>query len=322
MDAIVVEDLRKRYKTVQALDGVSFSVREGEVFGLLGPNGAGKSTTVRVLTTLTRADSGTASVAGEDVAKHPNRVRRAIGYVAQDSGVDWEATGRENLLLQGRIHGMAGTPLRGRVDELLELVGLADSADRVARTYSGGMKRRLDVAIGLVHKPRVLFLDEPTTGLDPEARAAMWVEVERLAHEENLTILLTTHYLEEADRLAERVAIVSRGPDRRRGSARTTLKAGLEGELVTVELQETDGRVAEAAEVVRTAVGAREVHVEAQLVRARVPNGAHAIPVILSALDDRGHPVASVTTSRPSLDDVYLHYTGRDFAKEDEEGTR
>ena len=319
MDAIVVEDLRKQYKAVQALDGISFSVREGEVFGLLGPNGAGKSTTVRVLTTLTRPDSGSATVAGHDVTRHPNRVRRAIGYVAQDSGVDWEATGRENLLLQGRIHGMAGAPLRTRVGELLELVGLADSADRVARTYSGGMKRRLDVAIGLVHKPQVLFLDEPTTGLDPEARAAMWVEVERLARQERLTILLTTHYLEEADRLAERVAIVSRGRIVVEGRP-DELKAGLEGELVTVELQETDGRVADAAEVVRTAVGAREVHLEGQLVRARVPSGAQAIPVILSALDERGHPVASVTTSRPSLDDVYLHYTGRDFAREDEEG--
>ena len=211
MDAIVAEDLRKRYKTVQALDGVSFAVREGEVFGLLGPNGAGKSTTVRTLATLTQPDSGRALVAGEDVVRHPNRVRSLIGYVAQDSGVDWEATGRENLLLQGRIHGMAGAPLRKRVDELFELVGLRDAADRVARGYSGGMKRRLDIALGLVHRPRVLFLDEPTTGLDPEARAAMWIEVERLAEQESLTILLTTHYLEEADRLAERVAIVSQG---------------------------------------------------------------------------------------------------------------
>src|SRR5438067_7245 len=211
MDAIVAEDLRKRYRAVQALDGVSFAVREGEVFGLLGPNGAGKSTSVRVLTTLTRPDSGRAFVAGEDVARNPNRVRRAIGYVAQDSGVDWEATGRENLLLQGRIHGMAGALLRRRVDELLELVGLSDAADRTARGYSGGMKRRLDLATGLVHKPRVLFLDEPTTGLDPEARAAMWVEVERLAQQESLTILLTTHYLEEADQLAGRIAIVRRG---------------------------------------------------------------------------------------------------------------
>ena len=319
MDAIVVDELRKRYKEVQALDGISFAVREGEVFGLLGPNGAGKSTTVRVLTTLTRADSGTATVAGQDVARHPNRVRRAIGYVAQDSGVDWEATGRENLLLQGRVHGMAGAPLKQRVAELLELVGLAESADRVARTYSGGMKRRLDVAIGLVHKPQVLFLDEPTTGLDPEARAAMWIEVERLAREEHLTILLTTHYLEEADRLAERVAIVSRGRIVVEGRP-DDLKAGLEGELVTVELGEDDGRVAEAVTVVRAAAGAGEVHVENRFVRARVPHGAQAIPLILSALDERGHPVASVTTSRPSLDDVYLHYTGRDFAREDEEG--
>ena len=319
MDAIVAEELRKHYRTVQALDGVSFSVREGEVFGLLGPNGAGKSTTVRVLTTLTRADTGRATVAGEDVAKHPNRVRRAIGYVAQDSGVDWEATGRENLLLQGRIHGMAGAPLRTRVDELLELVGLSDSADRVARTYSGGMKRRLDVAIGLVHKPRVLFLDEPTTGLDPEARAAMWVEVERLARQEHLTILLTTHYLEEADRLAERVAIVSRGKIVVEGSP-DELKAGLEGESVTVELKETDVRLAPAIEVVRTAVGAQDVHVEGRHVRVRVPNGGQAIPVILHALEEDGFHVASVTTARPSLDDVYLHYTGREFATEDEEG--
>src|SRR5205823_12019979 len=207
MDAIAVQDLRKRYGDVQALDGVSFAVRDGEVFGLLGPNGAGKSTAARSLATLTQPDSGRAIVAGEDVMRHPNRVRQAIGYVAQDSGVDWEATGRENLLLQGRIHGMSGAPLRRRVDELLDLVGLRDAADRVARGYSGGMKRRLDVAIGLVHRPRVLFLDEPTTGLDPEARAAMWVEVQRLAEQERLTILLTTHYLEEADRLAERVAI-------------------------------------------------------------------------------------------------------------------
>src|SRR3954453_14614845 len=211
MDAIVVEDLRKRYKDVHALDGVSFSVRDGEVFGLLGPNGAGKSTTVRTLATLTQPDSGRAVVAGEDVAKHPNRVRHAIGYVAQDSGVDWEATGRENLLLQGRIHGMSGARVRKRVDELLELVGLGEAADRVARGYSGGMKGRPAIALGLGPQPRVLFLDEPTTGLDPEARAAMWEEVERLAAAASLTILLTTHYLEEADRLPARGAVVHPG---------------------------------------------------------------------------------------------------------------
>ncbi|HEY2354407.1 MAG TPA: ATP-binding cassette domain-containing protein [Gaiellaceae bacterium] len=314
MDAIVAEELRKHYKAVQALDGVSFAVREGEVFGLLGPNGAGKSTTVRVLTTLTKPDSGRGIVAGEDVAAHPDRVRDKIGYVAQDSGVDWDATGRENLMLQGRIHRMMGTSLRARVDELLELVGLDDAADRVARNYSGGMKRRLDIAIGLVHKPRVLFLDEPTTGLDPEARAAMWIEVERLAKDLNLTILLTTHYLEEADRLAERVAIVSKGKVVVQGTPEE-LKRNLQGESVSVELSEQNGRVAEAERIV--AGIASEVKVDGQVVRARVPNGAQAIPVILGALDDAGIAVASVTTARPSLDDVYLHYTGRAFATED-----
>jgi ABC-2 type transport system ATP-binding protein len=298
---------------------VSFSVRDGEVFGLLGPNGAGKSTTVRVLTTLTLPDSGRAVVAGEDVARNPNRVRRAIGYVAQDSGVDWEATGRENLMLQGRIHGMAGLALRTRVDEVLELVGLRDAAERVARGYSGGMKRRLDIAIGLVHKPRVLFLDEPTTGLDPEARAALWVEVERLAEQESLTILLTTHYLEEADRLAERVAIVSRGKVVVEGTP-SELKANLRGELVTVELVDVNGRMDEAASIVLALEGAHDVGVDGQLLRTRVPNGAEAIPTILSALDGSGLQVASVTTARPSLDDVYLHYTGRDFTAEDTQG--
>jgi ABC-2 type transport system ATP-binding protein len=321
VDAIVAENLEKRYKSVQALDGVSFAVREGEVFGLLGPNGAGKSTTVRVLTTLTFPDSGRALVAGEDVVRHPNRVRHAIGYVAQDSGVDWEATGRENLLLQGRIHGMAGTQLHRRVDELLELLGLKEAADRVARGYSGGMKRRLDIGLGLVHGPKVLFLDEPTTGLDPEARVAMWEEVERLAAQENLTILLTTHYLEEADRLAERVAIVSRGRVVVEGPPEE-LKAGLHGESVTVELEDPNGRVNDAAEIVRSIDGTSEVLVEGSHLRARVPNGAQAIPSILSALDGRGFPVAAVTTARPSLDDVYLHYTGREFAAEDEEGTK
>jgi ABC-2 type transport system ATP-binding protein len=177
------------------------------------------------------------------------------------------------------------------------------------------------VAIGLVHKPRVLFLDEPTTGLDPEARAAMWVEVERLAAQESLTILLTTHYLEEADRLAERVAIVSRGKVVVQGTPEE-LKAELRGESVSVELAEADGRVAEAAEVVGLLEGATEVTVEGSHVRARVPNGAQAIPVILSALEGRGHPVAAVTTARPSLDDVYLHWTGRDFAADDERGGR
>jgi ABC-2 type transport system ATP-binding protein len=318
VDAITVQDLRKRYGDVQALDGVTFAVRDGEVFGLLGPNGAGKSTTVKVLTTLTKPDSGQGLVAGHDVVRHPNRARNAIGYVPQDSGVDRQATGRENLMLQGRIYGMRGSALRTRVSELLELVGIADAADRVVRGYSGGMKRRLDIALGLVHRPKVLFLDEPTTGLDPEARVAMWVEVDRLARQESLTILLTTHYLEEADQLADRLAIVSRGRVVVEGTPEE-LKRGLKGELVTVELDDADGRALHALEVVEQFPGAQETNVDGRHVRTRVPNGAQAIPALLASLDSAGITVASVTTARPSLDDVYLHYTGRDFAADDTE---
>ncbi len=314
MDAIVVEELRKRYGDVQALDGVSFAVREGEVFGLLGPNGAGKSTTVRVLVTLTRADDGRASVAGHDVRSEQTAVRRAIGYVPQDSGVDGFGTGRENLLLQGRVQGMGGRDLRSRADELLELVGIADAADRIVKNYSGGMRRRLDIALGLVHRPRVLFLDEPTTGLDPEARVAMWSEVSRLAAAESLTILLTTHYLEEADQLADRLAIVSQGKIVVEGSP-AELKAGLQGDAVHVELE--NGAV-DAAREVLAGVGARPEQVlDGRTIVSRVENGGRALPGIISALESAGISVASASLSRPTLDDVYLHFTGRDFNAED-----
>jgi ABC-2 type transport system ATP-binding protein len=314
MEAIAVDGLRKRYGDVQALDGVSFSVSEGEVFGLLGPNGAGKSTTVRVLVTLTSPDEGSASVGGHDVRRDPGAVRRKIGYVPQDSGVDQLGTGRENLMLQGRVQGMDGRELRARAAELLELVGIADAADRIVRTYSGGMRRRLDIALGLVHRPRVLFLDEPTTGLDPEARVAMWSEVSRLAEAESLTILLTTHYLEEADELANRLAIVSQGKVVVSGTP-AELKHGLAGDALHVELE--NGAV-ERAQQVLASVGARPEQVlDGRVVVARVDNGGRALPSVLAALDDAGVAVASVSVSRPSLDDVYLHFTGRDFGAED-----
>ena len=317
MDAIVVDELRKRYSDVRALEGITFGVRTGEVFGLLGPNGAGKSTTVKVLATLTKPDSGRAEVAGRDVVREPNAVRRAIGYVPQSSGVDRDATGRENLMLQGRVQGMSGRALESRVGEMLELLGLAEAGDRVVRGYSGGMKRRLDVGLGLVHRPQVLFLDEPTTGLDPEARAAMWDELERLAEGESLTILLTTHYMEEADELADRLAIVSRGRVVVEGTPEE-LKQSLRGEAVEVELG--DGRAAEAEAVVAALEGVLEATVDGRRLRSRVASGARAIPSILSALEAKGIGVEAVTTHRPSLDDVYLHYTGREFAAEDEQG--
>jgi ABC-2 type transport system ATP-binding protein len=251
------------------------------------------------------------------VVAEPNAVRNSIGYVPQSSGVDREATGRENLMLQGRIQNMSGAELRARVDELLELVGLGEAADRVVRGYSGGMKRRLDVALGLVHRPRVLFLDEPTTGLDPEARAAMWGELDRLAERESLTILLTTHYMEEADQLADRLAIVSRGRVVVEGTPEE-LKRSLEGDAVTVEL--SDGHAEEAARAIESLAGVREVSRDGRLVRSRVESGARAIPTILSSLESRGIAVESVDTHRPSLDDVYLHYTGREFSADQEAG--
>jgi len=314
VDAIVVERLEKRYKAVQALAGVSFSVRAGEVFALLGPNGAGKSTTVRILATLTRPDAGRAEVAGHDVRREAGAVRRVIGYVPQDSGVDQFGTGRENLQLQGRVQGLAGSALRERVDYLLELVGIEEAADRIVKGYSGGMRRRLDIALGLVHRPQVLFLDEPTTGLDPEARVQMWEEVGRLRREEKLTILLTTHYLEEADELADRLAIVSRGQVVAGGTP-TELKAQLGGDAVHLEL--ADGRVDDARRIVAGLGGAEESVVDGQTLVSRVRNGGRALPAILSALEQEGIAVESVSLSRPSLDDVYLHYTGRDFAAED-----
>jgi ABC-2 type transport system ATP-binding protein len=281
---------------------------------LLGPNGAGKSTTVRILATLTRPDAGRAEVAGHDVRRDPASVRRSIGYVPQDSGIDQYGTGRENLMLQGHVQGMGGPELRERVAELLDLVGIADAADRVVKTYSGGMRRRLDIALGLVHRPRVLFLDEPTTGLDPEARVQMWDEVGRLARQAKLTILLTTHYLEEADELAHRLAIVSRGQIVVEGTP-GELKATLRGDAVHLEL--TNGRIDDARRVLESLGASPESGADGRALVSRVENGNRALPGILSALEQEGIGVESVSVSRPSLDDVYLHYTGRDFGAED-----
>ena len=310
--AIEAHDLAKTYaQKVRALDGVSFSVEAGTVFALLGPNGAGKSTTVKILTTLTHPDAGSARVAGIDVLGDPGGVRRAIGCVSQKPQFDPEATGRENLCLQGRLYGVPRGELKGRVQALLDRFVLGAVADRQARTYSGGMQRKLDVALGLVHRPRVLFLDEPTTGLDPEARADMWQDIARLASDEGLSILLTTHYLEEADRLSQQLAIVDRGKIVAEGSPEH-LKAELRGDAIHVELVQpaADGHVRTALDRLG---GVREIAVEGTGIRARVDHGASAVPGVLAALEAVGVGVASVTVSRPSLDDVYLRYAGRPF---------
>jgi ABC-2 type transport system ATP-binding protein len=312
--AVDARDLVKTYGETRALDGLSFSVEEGIVFGLLGPNGAGKSTTVKILTSLSRPDSGSATVAGIDVLADPNRLRHAIGVVNQHSSVDEEATGRENLQLQGRLYGIRGEELERRVDELLEGFSLADAGNRISKGYSGGMKRRLDVAMGLIHRPRVLFLDEPTTGLDPEVRVAMWEELRRL-NAEGLTILLTTHYLDEADALAERLAFVDAGKVVVEGRP-AELKAELGGETIEVELTAppADGSVGAALERIETI---RDLGVHDRRVQATVDDGAAALPAVLGALAGAGVEVGSATMSRPSLDDVYLTYTGRSFEEAD-----
>jgi ABC-2 type transport system ATP-binding protein len=297
---------------IRALDGLDITVPRGTVFGLLGPNGAGKSTAVKILTTLARPDDGTATVAGIDVLRRPDQVRRAIGVVAQRSGSDPMATGRENLVLQGRLYGMGGAA-RARADELLTRFDLTEAAGRLVKTYSGGMQRRLDVALGLMHRPEVLFLDEPTTGLDPEARAAMWQEIARLAGEEGLTVLLTTHYLEEADRLARALAIVDHGRVVAEGTP-DELKGELHGDAVHLELApEADPDTARG--VLAGLAAVREVQGAGRDISARSDDGAAAVPGILAALAQAGTPAASVTVARPSLDDVYLRHTGRRYSE-------
>ena len=320
--AIEVQELVKTYRGgVRALQGVSFRVEAGSVFALLGPNGAGKSTTVKILTTLSRPDSGVARVAGIDVLRDPFRVRRIIGCVAQKPTTDLEATGKESLTLQGQLYGLRGSLLRERVSELLERFGLTEAANRQTRGYSGGMQRKLDVAMGLINRPQVLFLDEPTTGLDPETRVDMWDEITRLSQEEGLTILLTTHYLEEADRLAGCVAIVDRGRVVVQG-APEELKAELRGDAVHVEMAAAMGqeRVRQALRGLDDSL--RDVSVDGRALHARADSGAEAVPALLAALDAGGIAVASVTVARASLDDVYLRYTGRAFKDADQEESR
>jgi ABC-2 type transport system ATP-binding protein len=311
MKAIEAEGLRKTYPNgVIALDGLSFAVPAGSVFALLGPNGAGKSTAVKILTTLARPDAGRAAVAGIDVVSAPDRVRRTVGVVAQGSGVDQQATGRENLRLQGQLYGLRGKPLEQRVDRLLERFGLTEAANRVARGYSGGMQRRLDIAMALVHDPQVLFLDEPTTGLDPEVRADMWSGIAALAGEQGKTVLLTTHYLEEADQLASTVAIVDRGRIVAQGSPEQ-LKRQLRGDAIQIELAAAaDGALDGALEQL---AGVRDVVVEGRTLHARADDGGRAIPSVLGALEAAGLEVAAVKVARPSLDDVYLQHAGRSF---------
>ncbi|MFG1923602.1 ATP-binding cassette domain-containing protein [Cryptosporangium sp. NPDC048952] len=311
MSVISASGLTKSYGRVTALKGVGFSVAAGSVFALLGPNGAGKSTTVKILSTLSRPDGGTASVAGFDVLRQPAAVRAAIGYVSQRPGFDPMATGRENLVLTARMRGVKSRAAHARAANLLDAFDLTSSADRLARTWSGGMQRKLDVAMGLVHEPSVLYLDEPTTGLDPEARTQLWGTVLGLVRSSGLTVVLTTHYLEEADQMADQLVIVDRGRVVVSGSP-ASLKAELGGDTVQVDLRSVDDG-ARAGKLLESLPGVVHVRRDGLRLRAQAEDAAGVLPRALSELDREGIPVDAVGLSRASLDDVYLRYAGRAY---------
>ena len=312
---IETHDLRRTFKSrkteVEAVRGVDLSVGTGEIFGFLGPNGAGKTTTLRMLATLLSPTSGEATIAGADLGREPQTVRERIGYVPQGGSTDPAETGRGELVIQGRLYGMNKADAQKRAAEVLATLDLEEAADRSIGTYSGGMKRRLDVGLGIVHTPAVLFLDEPTTGLDPQARARMWDEIRRL-REQGTTVFLTTHYLEEADALADRLAIIDHGEIVAKGTA-DELKRQVAGDVITLGV---NGSMERVLETVRLQPFVREATGEDGFVRLYVDRGETAVPQILRLLDGAGLEAASIALNRPSLDDVFLRQTGRSLRDE------
>ncbi|HMK96203.1 MAG TPA: ATP-binding cassette domain-containing protein [Acidimicrobiales bacterium] len=296
-------------KKVEAVRGVDLDVERGEIFGFLGPNGAGKTTTLRMLTTLLPIEKGEARVAGCHVAREPSRVRERIGYVSQLGGADDLATGRENLVLQARLYGKSKQEAAARAEEVLAVLDLAAIADRRARTYSGGQRRRLDVALGIVHQPEVLFLDEPSTGLDPQNRAHLWDHV-RALRRQGTTVFLTTHYLEEADTLCDRLMIMDHGQIVAEGTSRD-LKQQVAGDSVLFRLKDQDRSVDRALGLVRRAASVREVTAHGDEMHLYVEDGTKALPELVRLFDAEGVEVVSVSLSEPTLDDVFLAKTGR-----------
>lgn len=307
---IKVENLKKTYKgNIQAIDGVSFAVEKGSIFGLIGPNGAGKSTTIKILTTLVKADSGEARIGGCDVNTEPDRVRKIIGWVSQHSSVFLDGTARENLMLQGELYGMRGRVLKTRADELLSHFGLHEASDRMAATYSGGMLRKLDVALGLIHRPQILFLDEPATGLDPEARSSLWEIITSLSKQENVTVVLTTHYLEEVDRLADKLAIVHAGKVIAEGTP-ASLKEALNESMIHLSL---DTRVELQAEIIEKALSSVKnickAEIDGNTIKLRAANASAALVDVLQTLTAHQIHVVNASVIPPTIDDVYLKYT-------------
>ncbi|MBQ0978793.1 ATP-binding cassette domain-containing protein [Micromonospora sp. M61] len=307
-DAIVAEGLRKRYRDRYALDGFDLRVRPGTVCGLLGPNGAGKTTSVRILSTLLRLDEGRAEVAGFDVTRQPDQVRYRIGLVGQHPALDEALSGRQNLVLFGRLFHLGRRRARQRAVELLERFGLADAAEQPVSTYSGGMRRRLDLAAGMILAPAVLFLDEPTTGLDPRGRNEVWESVRELVRT-GTTVLLTTQHLDEADQLADRISVVEAGRVIAEGTP-DDLKTQLGGDRIEVVVAAPTDLAAAVAQVRRVADREPTVDADRRMVSVRIGHQAGALVDVLRALDAVNVPVADVALRRPTLDDVFLHLTG------------
>jgi len=302
---------RRAVKVVEAVRGVDMTIAEGEIFGFLGPNGAGKTTTLRMLATLIEPDEGEAIIAGVDLRRDPGEVRRRIGYVAQGGSTWDEVSAREELILQARMYGINKAEANTRTDRALAAFQLAEFADRKCKTYSGGQRRRVDVALGVIHEPRVAFLDEPTTGLDPQSRAHMWEEIWRLRRD-GMTVFITTHYMDEADALCDRVAIIDNGCIVAEGTP-AALKLQISGDVVTVGL---NGEVSVAAEILDTKPYVKKLEICEGNVRLYVEDGATALPQIMRTLESTHLMLESITIHRPSLDDVFLAKTGRSLRED------
>lgn len=313
-DVIRAERLTKVFNGLIAVDHITFSVREGEIFGFLGPNGAGKTTTISMLTTVLKPTEGKASVLGYDVVKQASEVRKIIGVVPQEYTADEDLTGYENIILCADLYGIPREVARRRADELLELVELTRFKDKKVETYSGGMRRRLELACGLINRPKVLFLDEPTLGLDVQTRVATWDYIKRLKEEYDMTIFMTTHYLEEADALCDRIAIIDHGKIVAVGSP-SELKDSLGGDIIAIAIRED----ADVADIIKSIEGVKEVKREdGNLYRIKAAFGETTAPLIFEALRKRGYTVTKLYITEPTLNEVFLEYTGRTIRESEE----
>ncbi len=310
----LAKTFKARKNTVEAVRGVDLQVNEGEIFGFLGPNGAGKTTTMRMLATLLDPTSGQATVCGYDLRREPGKVRTQIGYVGQKGGAEPKETGRENLVLQGRLYGMSKADAVTRAAELITRLDLESFADRLVKTYSGGQRRRLDIAMGMMHRPRLLILDEPTTGLDPQSRARIWDEIRRL-RAEGMTIFLTSHYMDEADILCDRLAIIDQGKIVSEDSP-NGLKQQIAGDIIALGLNMQNGSGARVKEKLHAQSFLREMEETDSGLQLYVERGEEVLPEVLRLLDNNGASIRTVTLKRPTLEDVFLRLTGRSLREE------